>query len=493
MVEPLSPNRRASIFNSKKELQFRTGQFVQENLESFYSVYTKNSAPIGSGAFAEVWICTHKRSGEIRAVKILLKAGISDQDIKNRTVFMEVEILKTLDHPNVVKVYEYFEDDQQYYIVMEYCDGGDVFDKIESAGPLTERYAAKIMKFLLSGLCYLHSKQVVHRDIKPENLLMINSNNYTDMSIKIIDFNIATKKEGTKLKGVSGTTDYIAPEVFRGVYDEKCDIWSSGVILYIMMSRNLPFPSENDEVAEKAICAGKFSFPPDLFRNISQDCKNFITKLMTKNPCARPSAREALEDPWLKIAYEACDRQTFTKTITRLKTLKEETSKLKELFTTFMISQLSKSSSVKKLEQVFYSIDVNRDGVISVQELVEQLSKEMSAEEALEQAKTIMQAVDRNGTGEIDYTEYLRVTIDEDTLLTKENLKKAFCYFDKDRSDSIEKEELKSWLSTGDIIPESIIAELMQEADINGDGTIDITEFEALLISKLDIESPTAD
>ncbi|OMJ83593.1 hypothetical protein SteCoe_15444 [Stentor coeruleus] len=486
---PLSP-RHPLVYNTKYDIKFNAGQFVQENTESFYDIYTLDKSPIGTGAFAEVWLCTHQLSNELRAVKILHKSGISEEDIRIRSVFMEVEILKTLDHPNILKVYEYFEDDQNYYIIMEYCEGGDVFDKLEQNGPFTERYAAKAMRFLLSGLNYLHSRRVVHRDIKPENLLITNGGSFEDFNIKIIDFNVATRKETKKIQGVSGTTDYMAPEVFRGVYDEKCDLWSAGIVLYLMMSTCLPFASPNDEEAEKNICIGKFSFPNEIFGNVSKSCKDLIIKLLTKNPSSRPSALEALTHPWLKIAQERVDKSAYEKTLTKLKTIKS-TSKLKDLFTTFMISQLSNLTSTRKLEKVFYQIDKNKDGTINMEELIEELQKEMPLEDAKRQAEEIMSNIDSDGSGQVDYTEYLKIAIEEETLLTKENLKKAFCYFDKDRSGSIEKTEMRKWLGTGDIIPEEIITDLMNEADVNGDGTIDLSEFESLLISRLDLEEPT--
>jgi calcium-dependent protein kinase len=361
MVSP----KKKSVISAKADLHIKAGVFVQENTGSFYSVYKLNSHPIGSGAFAEVWVCVHKRTEEQRAVKILNKASISQQDIKFRVVLQEVEILKSLDHPNIIKVFEYFEDPYNYYIVMEYCQGGDLFGHLLSSKKVTERYAAKVMKYLLSGLVYLHSKQVVHRDIKPENLLMINGTDYDDFSIKIIDFNVATCIKQNKVTGVAGTTDYIAPEVFRGVYDEKCDVWSSGVILYIMVSGILPFPCDNESVSQEAICTGKYSFPEQYFQNISTSCKDFITKLMTKNPKSRLSAKSALEHPWLLISEDTSDEKAIHKTVNRMSTY-TKTSKLKEVFTTFMVSQLSKDSSVKKLEQVFYAMDINKDGVINL-------------------------------------------------------------------------------------------------------------------------------
>lgn len=480
--------RNPLIYNKVEDLQFSPSLFVQENLESFYSIYTLHEKPIGSGAFAEVWLCDHKRSGETRAVKILHKSGIAEEDIRIRSVFMEVEILKTLDHPNVLKVFEYFEDNEDYYIVMEYCAGGDLFDKLESVGTFTERYAARVMKLLLSGLAYLHNRKVVHRDIKPENLLITNSDSFDDFNIKIIDFNVATKKSTTQLKGVTGTTDYMAPEVFRGLYDEKCDLWSAGVILYMMMSGCLPFPCPNDEEAEKNICNGKFSFPSELFGKVSKECKDLIVKLLCKNQNKRLSALEAIKHPWiLKNCSDKCDTTALTKTLTRMRTI-QKSSKLRELFTTFIVSQVSRSNSTRKLEQVFSAIDKNKDGVINYNELVEQLSLEMNKEQAENQATEIFRKIDSDGSGEVEYTEFLRVAIEEEELLSRENLRKAFYYFDKDGSDSIEKDELVIWLGAGGIIPENVIQELIQEADTNGDGNIDIEEFEELLASKLELD-----
>jgi calcium-dependent protein kinase len=474
---------------SKEDLQFNSGTFVQENHESFSSIYKLHSKPIGSGAFAEVWLCDHMRSGETRAVKILHKSGVSEHDIRMRSVFLEVEILKTLDHPNVLKVYEYFEDEEDYYIVMEYCPGGDVFDKLESVGTFTERYAARIMKYLLSGLAYLHSRHVVHRDIKPENLLITNGQSFDEFSIKIIDFNVATRKENEKLSGVTGTTDYMAPEVFRGVYDEKCDLWSAGVILYMLVSGCLPFPCPNEEEAERNICNGKFSFPNDIFAKVSKECKDLITKLLNKNQNSRPSALEALSHPWFKLSPDRCDNLTMQKTLTRMKTVGNQgkQGKLQELFKTFIISQVSANSSTRKLEKVFAVIDQNKDGVISEEELLAQLSKEMSLDQAKAQVTQIFEKMDSDGSGVIEYCEYLRIAIEEESLLSRENLRKAFCYFDKDNSQTIEKGELVAWLSTGDMIPESIIQDLIEEADLNGDGTIDLEEFEQLLADKFDL------
>ena len=162
-------------------------------------------------------------------------------------------------------------------------------------------------------------------------------------------------------------------------------------------------------------------------------------------------------------------------------------SKLKEVFTTFMISQLSKSSSTKGLEQVFHKLDKNKDGVISGNELLEALKEELSSEVADAESKRILSLMDSDGSGYIDYTEFLRVSIEEKYLLSKENLKKTFAYLDKDRSGTIEKAELMSWLNTGGNFPEEVLNQLLAEVDSNEDGSIDISELEELLIKKFEI------
>jgi calcium-dependent protein kinase len=369
---------------------------------------------------------------------------------------------------------------------MEFCEGGDIFDKIDRCGKVSEKYAAKVMKYLLIGVNYLHGKMVVHRDIKPENILITNKASFKDLSIKIIDFNIAIIKYDKTLKGVSGTTDYMAPEVFSGVYNEKCDLWSCGVVLYLMVSGQLPFPSTSDEETEKAIKTEKLTFPSPYFDSVSPTCKDFLSKLLNKNPRSRPSAQEALSHPWLSLCDDAVDKRLISCTLKRMQT-NSSSSKLKEVFTTFIISQISKSSSYKKFEQIFFAIDVDKNGVISYEELVKQFSLEMSRDQAEEKAAKMLSLVDNDGNGEIEFTEFLRAAVDHDTLLNKENLRKAFCYFDKDGSNAIEKHELVEWLSAGGMIPDDIVQELMQEADVNGDGIIDIHEFENLLVNKLEI------
>ena len=173
-------------------------------------------------------------------------------------------MMKT-DHPNIIKFYEYFEDIGYLYLIMEECGGGELFDKIterlEMRKPFTEKEAAGVFKQLMSAVAFCHGQNIVHRDLKPENILL--QTKFIDSPIKVIDFGLSKifKNSDHTMFNKCGTPYYIAPEVLNGYYDEKCDIWSAGVILYILLSGEPPFNGYTDEEIYRKILSKKFSFP----------------------------------------------------------------------------------------------------------------------------------------------------------------------------------------------------------------------------------------
>lgn len=472
--------------NSTDEISISPRLFVKENSNSFASVYDVSSYPVGFGSIGEVWLCEHLRSRETRAVKIISKKLLTKEEIKNKTVLTEVDILKTLDHPCILKVFEYFEDQFNFYIVMEYCSGGDLFDELEKIDRFTEEQAAKIMQQIFSALFYMHSRNVIHRDIKLENILITDKNALT---VKIVDFNIAVLKTAKAQTKMKGTPNYMAPEVIKGDYTEKCDLWSCGVLLYVLITGEFPFDAEFHEQLLAMILKAKYRLDGRIWFMASHDLKDLIEELLQKEPLKRISAEQALKHPWIqKTCIDTVDEKVFVKTLRRMKTMKMST-KIQEVFQMFLITQVSKyDEEIIKLKEVFARIDKDKNGTISKEELIDLLRADEGFEEAKISADRMLRVIDNDHSGGIDFTEFLRAVMHDKSLLTEENVRNAFYYFDKDHNEKIEKEELLEWLNEEAVIPVNIVEELIQQADINGDGYIDIEEFQEVLLDKLDLD-----
>jgi calcium-dependent protein kinase len=281
------------VINKSNFISYKTGSITKE--------YTFGKS-LGSGSFGTVRLATHKLTGQTRAVKILKK---SEQD--EEKLFLEVDILSKLSHPNIMLIYEFFDDNTNFYIVSEFCSGGELFDTISEKGIFTEKEAASIMKQIISAVCYSHTNNIVHRDLKPENILLEEKSN--DPIIKIIDWGGARYFiKNKKMTKVSGTPYYIAPEVLNEIYDEKCDIWSCGVILYILLCGYPPFNGETDTDIMKAVKKGSFEFPAEEWSTVSKNAKDLVAKMLTYDPKNRYTAIQCLSHDWFKKYHELHDQ-----------------------------------------------------------------------------------------------------------------------------------------------------------------------------------------
>lgn len=212
---------------------------------------------LGEGSFGQVKLVVHKRNQIERAMKIIRKIGVSNEE--KEQMLKEVSILKSLDHPNIIKIFDMYEDETNMYLIIEYCAGGELFDRVHKE-TFSEAEAAKYIKQLLSAISYLHARNIVHRDLKAENLLF--ENDSSDANLKLIDFGVSCEflKAGAKMRETLGTPYYIAPEVLLQNYDEKCDVWSCGVILYIILCGYPPFNGDDDNEILDGVKKGEFSF-----------------------------------------------------------------------------------------------------------------------------------------------------------------------------------------------------------------------------------------
>jgi len=251
---------------------------------------------LGRGAFSVVKLATSKRSGKKYAVKIIEKANAGQDMARLRT---EMEILKSVRHPNIIALKEIIEDDNTLYIITELVTGGELFDKIVELGAYTESDAAELVIKMVSAIDYLHKKNIVHRDLKPENLLLKDDDDVSE--IKLADFGLS-KIVGNKvmMQTACGTPGYVAPEVLQASpYDKEVDLWSIGVITYILLCGFPPFYNESLPLLFEQIMKADYDYPPDYWDEISDSAKNFIDCLLVVEPSERMTAEQALQHEWL--------------------------------------------------------------------------------------------------------------------------------------------------------------------------------------------------
>ena len=476
--EGLSPAR-----TPKDNIKINFGSFINERKGTFASDYQKD-CKLGSGNFGEVLKVQHKTSKNYRAVKVLNKAKVKKYDDPNN-LLAEIEILKKIDHPNIMKIYEFYQDSKNYYIIMELIKGKELFDYIgEEENKFSEVEIASIMKQILGAVTYAHNNKIVHRDLKPENILVVKTpSSGSDFLIKVIDWGTAkliqpNEKMGEKL----GSPYYIAPEVLTTKYDEKCDIWSCGVILYILICGEAPFDgSDNSEIFAK-IKKGKFDFKKDAFNNVSSEAKDMITSMLKLKPQDRPKAAELLDHPWFKIlddTNKVCSK-SLRENLNSLKNFRADL-KMQQAVLSFMASQLTSHEELEKLRETFQKLDKNGDGVLSKEEIVEGYKGIMEDEEAIQEANRIFDAVDVNHSGSIDYTEFIAATMNKQSAISKDSLRVAFNIFDKDGNGKITLDEIQDVIGVQDGIDEESWQQIVKEIDENGDGEISFEEFSAMM------------
>jgi len=471
---------------SSQTLQFKH-IFTTSNPGSIGDHYKMDKKVLGEGSYGQVCKGEDKVTKAIRAIKAIDVSKISD----TKRFEEEVAIQQMLDHPNIVKLYEVFKDAKRMYLVMELCTGGELFDRIveeaernADAGAdgqaFDERGAANYMQQILGAMRYLHSLNFVHRDIKPENFLL--QNKTKESPLKVIDFGLAKRFEsGTPMKTKAGTPYYVAPQVLAGSYDEKCDIWSCGVICYILLCGYPPFFGDTDEQILKSVKKGVFDFPSPDWDLITKEGKDLIKNMLTLSAESRPSAQTLLDHKWLA---DKADKPTGTVQKGLASTLKSfgSVGRLKKVALTLIAQQLQEKD-IEEMKNTFNLLDKNKDGTLTMEEI----------KNGMEQHKVnvppdfmeTLKALDTDGSGSVDYTEFIAATMTTKQYLKKEVMWAAFRTFDKDGDGKITKQELRSMLTDPDRQNDSTMEKqldtMMRECDLDGDGEISWDEFVTMM------------
>jgi len=447
--------------------------FVVSNPGRIVDFYASDKTALGTGSYGTVSKGTNKATKSVRAIKSILKSG--GQTALHR-IHLEISIMKHLHHPGIVRLYETFEDKKNIYLVLELCSGGELFDRIVEARHFTEVQAAIVMKQMISGIYYLHSNNICHRDLKPENFLFQTRDPIENNLLKLIDFGLATEfKPSQTLHTKSGTPYYVSPQVLSGSYNELCDTWSCGVIMFVLLCGYPPFLAENDAGVLAAVRRGHFTFVKQDWVGVSDDAKNLITKLLLMKPQERFTAQQALQHVWIKQKAPRAKKEPLNSSLVDNLRQFRSTSKFKKVALQVIASQLSEEK-IKGLRQLFLDLDANGDGILSVKEMQDGL-KEVGLSSDLQ---AIIDEMDSDKSGMIDYTEFLAATIDARHYLEEDVLWSAFCVFDQNGDGQISQEELKLVLDqdgVSKILGNQSLEEIMKDIDLDGNGQIDFQEF----------------
>ncbi|KAL5706519.1 non-specific serine/threonine protein kinase [Ranunculus cassubicifolius] len=402
---------------------------------------------------------------------------IAVEDVKR-----EVKILRALTgHENVVQFHNAFEDSEYVYIVMELCEGGELLDRILSKkdSRYTEKDAAIIVRQMLQVAAECHLHGLVHRDMKPENFLFKSSKE--NSPLKATDFGLSDFiKPGKKFHDIVGSAYYVAPEVLKRKSGPESDVWSIGVITYILLCGRRPFWDKTEDGIFEEVLKNKPDFRRKPWPSISCSAKDFVQKLLVKDPRARLTASQALSHPWVREGGDASEIPVDISVLSNIRQFVKY-SRLKQFALRALASTLSEEE-LADLRDQFDAIDVDKNGAISLEEMRQALEKDLPWKMKGPRVLEILEAIDVNTDGFVDFPEFVAATLhvhqleEHDSEKWQQRSQAAFEKFDVDKDGFITPDELK--MHTG---LKGSIDPLLEEADIDKDGKISLPEFQKLL------------
>ncbi|XP_078429998.1 calcium-dependent protein kinase 20-like isoform X2 [Wolffia australiana] len=433
---------------------------------------------LGRGEFGVTYLCTDLGSGDLFACKSIskkkLRTAIDIDDVRR-----EVEIMKHLPlHANIVRLKETYEDEGAVHLVMEFCEGGELFDRIVSRGHYTERAAASVTRTIVEVVQMCHKHGVIHRDLKPENFLFANKKESSPL--KAIDFGLSIFfSPGEKFHEIVGSPYYMAPEVLKRNYGPEIDVWSAGVILYILLCGVPPFWAETEQGVAEAIIRSAVDFKRDPWPMISDNAKDLVRRMLNPDPAKRLTAQEVLDHPWMQNAKTAPNVPLGETVRARLQQF-SVMNKFKKIALKVVAAHLSVEEA-SGMKEMFAMMDLNSDGAITLEELkigLRKLGQQISDADA----KILMEAADVDGNGVLDYGEFVAVSVHLEKMGNDEHLRKAFAHFDRNKSEFLEIEDLRE--SLGEELgqnSEAVVNAIIHDVDADKDGRISYEEFVAMM------------
>ena len=475
---------------------------LQKDIRSFY----KFKGFLGEGHFGSVRTAFKKREyspHKLFAVKSIALKRLTEKEYQD--LILEVKIISSLEHPHIVKFYETYHDQKYFHIVTELCRGNNLYMRLKKLkGRMKEEHVKIIILKILHAINYCHSNGVVHRDLKPENVVFESPNNgdgdsndYEDeeensenyFNIKICDFGLSALKKNTdKLHTILGTPYYMAPEVLKGDYNEKCDIWSIGAITYYLITGTEPFKGDTSNQIFSRILYTEPDYSPSKFWNTSQILIDFLKKCFLKDPTTRPTAREALSHPWFETIFKKIHSPKFIgeDIFYNISTTKRF-SQLKRLIMRYVIYNMG-HTELNIYKKAFLAFDKDNNGVITPDELKRSFAvyhKNLSET----QIKNIMSVSDERNDF-LTYHEFIIICLQVDEFLSPIKLLDAFLFFDVDNNNEIDDDDLYlALLRWGkDVIDKNLIEKIIFLGTKKKYTKLDMRAFVEIFEDEIDVD-----
>ena len=439
--------------------------FISEKPKILSHHYT-DITKIASANFGDIFTCRHLPTNTLRCLKTYSKEKLKTT---NQNKFEEeVALISSFDHPNIFKIYEFYQDKKTFYLISEYLKGGELFNYITQGGDTSEKTVCVIMEQVLSAVNYLHAHDVLHRDLKPENIMLAQKGDIH--SIKLIDFGTSKYFDrNEKMTAPIGTCYYMAPEMIKRAYDERVDIWACGVIMYILLVGYPPFNGRTDIDIFKSILHKPLIFDRDDWANITPGAINIIMGMLEKDPNIRINLSTIFKHNWFKRNFNIKARNGKN-VLKRLKSFSSNT-KLENAIRIFLIQCYDINEEQEQLLKFFKEADRNHDGMLDTEE-IKAICKEQNF--SLD-TKEFLKSADVNGDGKVNYSEFLMAAVDFKKKSGKKMVIDIFKSIDADNDGYVDRRELSRFLNLSYNDP--LIEELFEEADINKDNRLTIDEF----------------
>ncbi|XP_051177536.1 calcium-dependent protein kinase 8 [Lolium perenne] len=434
---------------------------------------------LGRGEFGVTKLCTDSATGARMACKSIskrkLRTPIDVEDVRR-----EVEIMRHMPpHPNIVSLSAAYEDEDAVHLVMELCEGGELFDRIVARGHYTERAAAAVTRTIVEVVQTCHRNGVIHRDLKPENFLYASKKESSPL--KAIDFGLSVFfRPGERFTEIVGSPYYMAPEVLKRNYGPEIDVWSAGVILYILLCGVPPFWAETEQGVAHAIIRSVVDFKREPWPRVSEPAKDLVKRMLDPNPLTRLTAAQVLEHPWLHDSKKNPDIQLGDAVRAKLQQF-SAMNKLKKKALRVIAEHLS-LEEVADIKEMFDNMDVGKNGKLTFEEFKAGLRK-LGNKMHDSDLRMLMDAADVDKNGTLDYGEFVTVSVHVKKISSEKHIQEAFSFFDKNKSGYIEIEELREALTDELEGPadEDIISSIIHDVDTDKDGKISFEEFAAMM------------